>query len=272
MSIAWATILIILLLLPGVAFCVGYWAQERYARDIIKSTAVADVGLALLVAMLLHFIAWWILETLTSFEALYFFSPFYYYETTPPQLLVMHATKVAPKLLVYLVVLAGLGFVIGRIFGWLVMRGPLRGLATHKWAHDLVNKKRDQVVAAYVATTTKQDNIILMYSGYVSEFYLDAGGWFTHIVMRNCSSYYMKLGGKKPTTHERRKLFSDFADREWEHLVIPGNSITNVLFEPLGKFVEMQRGAEALEAALTAEARAERRRARPPSKARKRAR
>jgi len=75
-----------------------------------------------------------------------------------------------------------------------------------------------------------------MYSGYLSKFYLNAGGWFTHLVMGNCSSYSMTLEGEIPITHERRKLFKDVsADRQWDHLVIPGNAITNVLFEPLGK-------------------------------------
>jgi hypothetical protein len=60
----------------------------------------------------------------------------------------------------------------------------------------------------------------------------------------------MKFDGDKPSTHARRKLFREHtnADRQWDHLVIPGNAIADVLFEPLGQLGgEIEDGNRALD-------------------------
>jgi hypothetical protein len=46
MSIAWTSILIIALLLPGVFFFIGYATGDRYTREIVKSSAIGEIGWA----------------------------------------------------------------------------------------------------------------------------------------------------------------------------------------------------------------------------------
>jgi hypothetical protein len=74
MSVAWTTILIIALLLPGVLFFIGLHFEERFSREIIRSNAIGEVGLAILVALTFHFFAYWVL-LLFGFDLAEFLGP-----------------------------------------------------------------------------------------------------------------------------------------------------------------------------------------------------
>jgi len=61
MSVAWTTVLIIALLFPGVFFFVGLFFTERFSREVVRSNAIGEVGLAILVALVLHLAAYGVL-------------------------------------------------------------------------------------------------------------------------------------------------------------------------------------------------------------------
>jgi hypothetical protein len=82
MSIAWTTIIIIALLLPGVFTFIGYSTTERFSRDIIKINAVGEIGAAILIAIVVHLIALWIL-TLCGFSLTEFIQPLIDHENLP---------------------------------------------------------------------------------------------------------------------------------------------------------------------------------------------
>ena len=44
MSVAWTTVVIIALLLPGVFVFIGLSFYERFSREIIKTNAAGEVG------------------------------------------------------------------------------------------------------------------------------------------------------------------------------------------------------------------------------------
>lgn len=56
MSLAWASIAIVLLLLPGVFFFIGLASYERLSREIIRSGVVSEVALATAIAIGIHFV------------------------------------------------------------------------------------------------------------------------------------------------------------------------------------------------------------------------
>src|SRR5438067_996986 len=90
MSLAWTTIFIIILLLPGVFFFIGFAARERYSREIVRSTAIAEVGLALLFAILLHLAAWEFLYRIFGFSPATFFRPIEALDRVPPWLMLTY--------------------------------------------------------------------------------------------------------------------------------------------------------------------------------------
>src|SRR5574337_1041 len=88
MSIAWTTVLIICLLLPGVGFFAGYWSQERYSREIVKSAAIGEVGMAIFMAVLIHLIVLDTLYWIGGFDLSFYVKPLAYYRTTDNGILV----------------------------------------------------------------------------------------------------------------------------------------------------------------------------------------
>ena len=57
MSLAWATIALILFLLPGIFFFIGLASYERLSREIIRSSVVSEVAMASAIAIGIHFVS-----------------------------------------------------------------------------------------------------------------------------------------------------------------------------------------------------------------------
>jgi len=250
-SLAWTTVLIVTLLLPGLAFFAGFWARERYSRELVRSSAVGEVGMAVFVAIVLHLSAWQLLA-LVGADPSQYFRPLAELEAAPKLLAEEQSlTKLWPPL-VYTVCMSVAGFAIGQLVAWCIMFGWLRPLATHQWAYDLLKEKRRGVVTTYVFTNVLESRRAMMYAGHLEEFYLDANGSFSYVVLKNCTRYYMKLEDDSPRTSKRESLFrvSNIGARRWEHLVIDGKYIANILFDPLGHIEQTDKGAARLEAEL----------------------
>src|SRR5688572_25393628 len=54
MSLAWATLYLVLFLLPGIAFLIGVYSHDRYSRELGKGGTISDFGLATVLAILVH--------------------------------------------------------------------------------------------------------------------------------------------------------------------------------------------------------------------------
>lgn len=256
MSFAWTTVFIIALLMPGIAFFIGYWARERYSREIVKSTAVGEVGMAIFIATVIHLFGWWVLWKTAGFDPSFYYRPLAEFENAPHWLVLdQFFARLWPSLL-YLISTSIVGFGLGYLIALMVMFGWLRGLATHAWAYDLIKEvKKRGTVTAYVLTTTVENNRAMMYTGHLEEFYLDANGWFAYIVLKDCQRFFMKFDGDCPTTGPREALFRirEPSARKWEHLVIDGKNISNILFDPsIGDIAPTSTGATALDEALRA--------------------
>lgn len=237
MSVAWTTLLIIALVLPGLAFFYAYWAGERYPREAVRSNAVAEIGMALFVAILLHLLA---LGAIIHFDGESYFSPLLDFYTKPAG---KDSAEIAHRLwdalwaaLLYTVGVTLAGLAAGMLVSWVVQRVKLPFLIVHKWAHDILRESRTGTVTTYVMTTIVENNRVLMYAGHLEEFYLDETGKFVYLVLKNGSRYFMNIDGASPTTATRVPLFksADGSLRDWEHLTISGDTIANVLFEPIG--------------------------------------
>jgi hypothetical protein len=68
MSVVWTTVAIILLLLPGVLFCVGLASYERFSGEIIRSGVVSEVALATMVSIVLHSLCLVFLSAMSGFR------------------------------------------------------------------------------------------------------------------------------------------------------------------------------------------------------------
>jgi hypothetical protein len=242
MSVAWTTILVIALLFPGVFFFIGLSSRDRFSREVIRSNVIGDVGLAIWVALVLHFFAFLILSflgldiagiigTLSSFEKRLDPAP---------------VVKLMIFGVLYTIVMAGVGWLLG----WLAAASPF--FARHKWISTVNRSMKEGLVTAYVMTTTVQNGRALMYKGVLAEFYLTVDGSLTYIVLKNCSRYLMKIEGDEAKTTAQLKLFGNAQDtrESWDYLFIDAKNIANILFDPSPEIKTSDKGNEALENAL----------------------
>lgn len=75
MTIAWTTLIIVALLLPGVFFLAGLASRDRYSREIVRTTGMGEIALALVVALAIHLLLWTILFKYWGFIVEDFFWP-----------------------------------------------------------------------------------------------------------------------------------------------------------------------------------------------------
>jgi hypothetical protein len=177
------------------------------------------------------------------------------YERTPRDVLLDQAESRIVGLFLYVLVTAALGFGAGYLVGWLIMRGPLRFLATHRWVYQIlgsISKKRSRYVSASVMTTAAtKDDRVMMYRGHVEELYLTPDGSFSYIVLHNCFRYYTRHGEPAYDTGLRVHLGGPAADHEtWDFFVITGAIISNVVFETSPVIRRTSSGERALDDAI----------------------
>lgn len=255
MSIAWTTLLIIALLLPGVFFFTGYATRERYTREIVKSSAIGEVGAAVAIAIAIHLLSWGFL-TLCGFDLAFYIKPLANFQNVQPWLLVDYiVARIAPVAL-YILGTAILGFLLGCLLAWGLMSGKLHFLATHKWIYQVMRSMRVGLVTAYVMTTTKEAGRVLMYKGVLAEFYLSPDGNFVYVVLKTCSRFFMKLDGDSPTTGGQKELFgvqqAQRPEQTWDYLLIDGSNIANILFDPSPQIRPSNEGTQELAAEIAA--------------------
>ena len=254
MSIAWATVAIILLLLPGVFFFIGLASYERLSREIIRSSVVSEIALAAAIAGAIHFVALCSLGAF-GFRLSRFIAPVVLSaEKLSSDLVPQIAERLVPTAL-YLATTTTIGFGLGFFVAIGVVAGPLRRLARHKWIYDLVDADRkSKIVTAYVMTTIVEASKIIMYKGRVHDIFLQADGNISYIVLRNSFRYYMAFEGGNLITSKQLELFGARQSRRpehvWDRLLIEGKNIANVLFDSSPEITRQAEGEEALQRAL----------------------
>ena len=250
MSVAWTTLVVIALLMPGVFFFIGYALRERYTREIVKSSAIGEVGWAVFVAIIIHLLAWAFLATF-GFNLAFNVKQVADFGAMPHWLLVDHIVDRLAPLGFYIIATALAGLLLGCALASAIARGWLPFLATHKWINEVMRAMSSGVVTAYVMTTTKENKRVLMYKGLLAEFYLSPEGKFIYVVLKTCSRFYMKFEEEAPTTGEQFQLFgppeADRPERSWDYLLIDGSNIANILFDPSAQIVATDEGKKLLD-------------------------
>jgi hypothetical protein len=242
MSVAWTTILIIALLFPGVFFFVGLSLKERFSREVVRSNAIGEVGWAILVALLLHLLAYAALAHF-GFDLSDFLDPLTTYASWTT---LRSGVGIVLKGGIYTAIMAVIGLALG------IVAATLPLFARHKWITVVNQSMKEGIVTAFVMTTTVHNNRALMYKGVLSEFYMTLDGSLTYVVLKSCSRFFMKMDGDGPTTTAQVKLFGTAQESRdsWDYLFIDAKNISNILFDPSPEIKTSDKGNEALERAL----------------------
>ena len=242
--------------MPGVAFLIGFATPERHAREVVRTSAVGDIGRAVFAAILLHAVA----------LAAAVFLGFNLRGLMRAILLLEEGGSIAlraqvaatwiAKSIVYVILSTLIGFALGIAAARFVVSGWLRTLATHRWVYDVLKFGTDRggLVTAYVLTTTAENGRALMYKGVLSEFFLTPDGQVAYLMLRNCRRFFMRFDVDHPVTTQNISIFDGAAGEQptpgWNYLLIQGTSVANVLLERSEAVSAIPRGRAALNRAL----------------------
>lgn len=227
MLVAWTTLFVAIFIGPGIAFFVGLHTSERHLREPAQTRILVELATATFVAVAVH------TAFLTGFELLQF-QPISELWVLPlvDRLLNYDGGRIQISVLYnlagYILGSGAVGWYLGKQLSVLIIEGPLRFMATHKWVYELV--KFDGYISAFVMTNTVEDKKVLMYSGYLSEIFLTSDGKIANIVMAECNRYYMNIEDSIPMTGTKTPLFLTRGDTLWNLFVISGENVANALF------------------------------------------
>jgi len=247
-SLAWTTVVLLVLLLPGFLFVFGMYAPERMSGDTVSKGTLVQLSGVILVSTLIHGGAFLLvnhgLQDVRGVPLIRLDYVFAILNLSDKGSLSYHEIhqmfqRNAGWILLYLVMTYLAGYLTGYGVSMLIIKGPLREIIRHGWIYDLVNAAREGgPIHAYVLTNIQSEKRILMFRGYLKTYFFDTNGKISYLILREVERYYMNLGEEQATTTSSMKIGDNNEDlnqikhdSEWSIMMISGENIANVMFE-----------------------------------------
>lgn len=239
MNLAWGGIVLLVLLLPGFLFFVGFYIPERFTRQLAERSALGHLAGTVLVSFVVHSLFFVVDQSLCTTRCVRLDRLVSLITLTQPSTAQLNQimpsiTDHSLAIIGYNLLAASAGLVLGVIAGAGVVFGPFRFLAQHTWVYGLLIEEPDgpgracrwlvrkapwtgklqfiatrvaaaerAVTLAYALTRTQHDGRILMYRGYLKAFGIRSDGTFTYLVLVQSLRLYLRLEEGQPTTTPR---------------------------------------------------------------------
>jgi hypothetical protein len=254
MAIAWSTLIVLVLLIPGLVAVFGVYVSDKVSRDVVPQTLLPQLAVLITVSVFVHSVAYLLLNKSFHHEAI-------------PQIdlavvssvpsignnaastykdLVKNIDTYAWWIATYFIVTAVAGFWLGRLFGYLIAKGPLRALAVHSWLYDTLicaHKGDRSKVRCYVLSNVEHNGARVIYFGTVYHFQFSLEGKLSYLVLADASRGLLMLNeGKIRTVGVEENIWSLMPERiasatalseqktRPSLLFIEGDYIANVFF------------------------------------------
>lgn len=194
MSLAWGSLVLLVLLLPGVLFFLGVYWPEHFTREAESRSPLGQLAGALLIAFLIHGLLYGVLggfcgqtlpcisidELLATLAA----------DSTRSRGVGNMLHRFRWWIFAYVTATSAAGIGLGALYGWLVSSRRIRGFSRHHWIYDLTV---DGLTYAYVLTQVRQEERVLLYRGFLRAFGLQQDGRFSYIVLSDVTRSYLRL-------------------------------------------------------------------------------
>jgi hypothetical protein len=246
MLLAWSTLVVLVLLLPGFLFFAGLYRPERISHDSAPVSPIGQLAGIVGVAFALHAGAYLVINgalcRLPALDAgcvhLHALFAVLRLENAASSdfasLRQMFDTNML-RIALYFAALSAMGYFIGVKVGHLIEAGPLRTFARVPWVFELASNASGaestyQLVQAHVLTKTSYNGKSLLYQGVVIDFRVAVDGAIKNIVLKNARSALLDISSDTPI---RRPLVLPLAQAHHatEFLVLGAADIVNVYLE-----------------------------------------
>jgi hypothetical protein len=256
MSIAWATVVIVVLLLPGFAFFWGLYSPNQVTREVSPASPLAQLAGVVVISFLVHACAYFVINTrlcigpgalpalagmpcvdFDEFSALLRIEAFTL-PGTPPHTFRSMLDRYAGWILAYFGATGAITGLLGFGAGKLIENGYLIGFTRHRYLFMLERgrkKKGAELVRAHVLSRTQNQNNVIFYDGILQDFFAKADGTISYVVLHDARTSTIEITGSG-TLHSSTSIPLDIVGESLgikPLLVITSENIANVYFEPL---------------------------------------
>ncbi len=197
MSLAWGSLVLLVVLLPGVLFFVGVYLPEQFTREIETQSALGQLAGVLLIAIVVHLSLYTILTPfcdgwMPCIRVDLLLDTINLDSKTPGATVRLNEMFKAHHIaiLAYILTSGSAGVGLGWVYGRLVSHGALRQLSRHPWAHEL---NVTGMTIAHVMTHLKHDDRYLVYKGFLRAFGLQKDGRFSYIILSGATRSYLQM-------------------------------------------------------------------------------
>lgn len=270
MSLAWGSLVLLLVLLPGVLFFVGLYFPEKFTRDASERSALGQLAGVLLIAILVHGVLYNVSPLLCGkylpcidirlfLRALTLDKP----ENSSLPAVADNIAENRGWILGYIALSSLFGTGLGWLTGTRVVAGGLSFLTQHRWAYRL--SVGDELTTAWVLTGIQDGSRVLMYRGFLHAFHLKRDGTFSYVVLEHVRRGYLELGADGPSASrggkwpamgqstraaEKRALASSRRQYDETLFAIEGEDIANIVFDRYRVGFSLQIRDTAIDAAI----------------------
>jgi hypothetical protein len=265
MSIAWATVVIVVLLLPGFAFFWGLYSPNQVTREVSPASPLAQLAGVVIISFLIHACAYFVINTrlclgtgpgalpgmpcvdFDEFAALLRIEAFAL-PGTPLRPFRSMLDHYAGWILVYFGATGAITGLLGFGAGKLIENGYLSGFTRHRYLFMLERgrkKKSAELVRAHVLSRTQNLSNVIFYDGILQDFFAKADGTISYVVLHDARTSTIEITGGG-TLHSNTSIPLDIGGEGLgikPLLVITSENIANVYFEPLNA-VRIESGAD----------------------------
>lgn len=237
-TLAWSTVAILVLLLPGFFFFIGLYLPERFSRDVTPKNPIGILATTVLVAFATHTILSSIFAGIAQVPwARWLFRPVDWtavievvqlapvspgragleapvvradsFSIQPALTGAAQAAKRfehdAWRILAYLVTSSASGAVLGYSTGLIILR-RFTGMLQHDWVYDFQAKGEEPISYVHVLADVAHDGQQLLFRGRLRHFGLTAEGTFSYLVLLATEQRFLRLTGTEPATGPRRAI------------------------------------------------------------------
>lgn len=243
MLLAWATVSVLVLLLPGFLFLGTIYVPGRFSREAAPLNPFAQAATALLVSLSVHGALLLLIPACPAAgrSCVDMRTVLVLLQALPggdagAVESGLRLSRSVLRLLAYLAVANVSGGLLGLAWGWLFAHTALRKVAQHGWVTRLAQRRRSWAFA-YVMSKVAVEGKVLLYRGRLEDFGMTANGRFAYNVLAEPSRGYLDLRPDPPVMGEGHPLGADgfgaaSGDALLEsYLVIEGEDVENAVFK-----------------------------------------
>jgi hypothetical protein len=214
-SLAWSTVAVIALLLPGFFFPVGFYSPERFSRDLSPRNPLAALAAVVSVSILVHAAMLWVFPHAgggtVSWAAILDAVQLQSAAAggaggSATQRAAVQFQEHAAAIAGYLALSCTMGFLMGWCLGQATVRGWLPFLMTYPWTRRVQMGRGGAMTYAHVLTDVDHDGKLLLYRGRIRHFSLGNNGAFENVVLAATEQRFLLLDGDVPRVGAREPI------------------------------------------------------------------